>query len=381
MAWPESILSLLASKSSPASQAVRWGLHGLRATLRAALQEGADELRGLLADLDPLLDGNSAGDPVLPSDDVEDALSLEKTHPTARRLVQLARAMAEDPRLGPYLQAAPIRAISDDDVWNQVQRLLLRVPADVAGEWQKRSLDHAQQIGAWPDQSRTAVVPLLRDENIYPGLSGAIQAMGLRSATSAALDPRVKPPADSSLRFLAGVVSTYVWFAEHDPHLAHCLKGVFSFGITPLRDGQGERYRDELLRLWERVQNSLAEPPSTAARPWFKDRLREQLDLDEALHSLLYQPLPAADSWWGMLQTQAREVLLKARDRAAQAGCPAHLQVLGGPFAEINRLAPDSLQVDFGVPGEVAACLRVWARVDGEESKGRVLYRSPREEP
>jgi hypothetical protein len=58
-----------------------------------------------------------------------------------------------------------------------------------------------------------------------------------------------------------------------------------------------------------------------------------------------------------------------------------HLQVLGGSFAEINHLAQDSLQVDFGVPGEVAVCLRVWARIGGEEIKGRVLYRSPREEP
>jgi hypothetical protein len=53
--------------------------------------------------------------------------------------------------------------------------------------------------------------------------------------------------------------------------------------------------------------------------------------------------------------------------------------VLGGPFAEVSRLAPDSLQVDFGTPGEVCACLRVWARVGGEEWKGRVLYRSPAE--
>jgi hypothetical protein len=32
---------------------------------------------------------------------------------------------------------------------------------------------------------------------------------------------------------------------------------------------------------------------------------------------------------------------------------------LGGNFAVINRLAPDSLQVDFGVPGEVSGCLRI----------------------
>jgi hypothetical protein len=34
-----------------------------------------------------------------------------------------------------------------------------------------------------------------------------------------------------------------------------------------------------------------------------------------------------------------------------------------------------------GVPGEVSACLRIWAPIEGEEFKGRVLYRSPEEEP
>jgi hypothetical protein len=77
---------------------------------------------------------------------------------------------------------------------------------------------------------------------------------------------------------------------------------------------------------------------------------------------------------------QARDMLLLARDRASGAGCHVHVQVLGGSFADINRLAPDSLEVDYGVPGEVAACLRVWARIDGEELKGRVLYRPPRQE-
>jgi hypothetical protein len=80
------------------------------------------------------------------------------------------------------------------------------------------------------------------------------------------------------------------------------------------------------------------------------------------------------------LQAQAREALFQARDRAAAAGSHVHLQLLGGNFADINQLAPDSLEVDYGVPGEVTTCLRVWARIDGEELKGRVLYRPPREE-
>jgi hypothetical protein len=128
----------------------------------------------------------------------------------------------------------------------------------------------------------------------------------------------------------------------------------------------------ELLRLWERVR------AGAAGLEW-KERLKAHLDLDEALHSLVYQPPAAPDSWWGRLQSQARDALFQARDRAAQAGCTVHLQLLGGSFADINRLAPDSLQVDYGVPGEVSVCLRVWARIDGEELKGRVLFRSPQE--
>jgi hypothetical protein len=111
-----------------------------------------------------------------------------------------------------------------------------------------------------------------------------------------------------------------------------------------------------------------------------KEHLKALLDLDEALHSLVYQPPAAPDSWWARLLGQAREALFLARDRAVQAGIAVHLQSLGGNFADINRLAPDSLQVDCGVPGEVSACLRVWARIDDEELKGRVLYRSSEEQ-
>ena len=115
-------------------------------------------------------------------------------------------------------------------------------------------------------------------------------------------------------------------------------------------------------------------------RQRLKEQMKALLDLDEAIHSLVYQPPAAPESWWARLLGQAREVLFRARDQAVQAGCTVHLQSLGGPFADINRLAPDSLQVDFGAPSEVSACLRVWARIDGEELKGRVLYRSPQEE-
>jgi hypothetical protein len=388
MSWPEPLSTLLAIKPSPASQALRWGLHGLRATLRAALDEapaspGVEALHRLLAEIDTLLEGSPpAADPVLPADGATDQPPLEeKDFPTASRWLPVARAMAADPTLRAYLVAAPLRGGSDDDLWSEVHRLLLHVPVEVARKWHSEWEARARELGARTNRSQCAQVPLPRDEELYSGLDGGVQATGLRTSATAPLDSRVKAPSDGGLRFLAGVVSTWLWFIEHDPRLCHCLKSVFRFGITPLDDAQRERYQTELLRLWERVAAGPGEPQGAAARQLCRDRLKAHLDLDEAIHSLLY-PLPIApDSWWGQVQGQAREALFAARDRAVAAGCPAHLQVLGGSFAEINRLAPDSLQVDFGVPGEVAACLRVWARIDGEEIKGRVLYRSPREEP
>jgi hypothetical protein len=400
MPWPEPVGRLLGTTDSRAAQALRWGLVGLRASLRAALEENADDpggvdLRGLLSELDALLGRdqvasscrtdfqgrpNEAGrtwKSVLPSEITslagvpsDPVLPPDGTPPAASPwLLPLARALAADARLG----RPPVRDTNDDAIWNDVNRLLLRLPPGLADEWRRRSLQQAEQAGGRADETAMAIVPLGSDEVLYPGLTGAIRADGLRAG--AALDPRVAPPADGELRPLAGVASACLWFAEHDPHLGHCLRSVFRFGVTPLAGGQRDRYVTELLRLWA----ASARPPAGGRQGW-KDYLKTWLDFDEAVHSLVYQPPAASDSWWGRLQDRSREMLFRLRDRAVQAGCPVHLQALGGNFAEVSRLAPDSLQVDFGVPGEICVCLRVWARLDGEEIKGRVLYRSPQED-
>jgi hypothetical protein len=290
----------------------------------------------------------------------------------------LAQAIAADRRFQAELQRAPLRTGGDDEVWNDVQRLLLRVPAPVADEWRQRSRQFAEQAGARPDESRVVILPLGRDEILYSGLTGAIQAVGLRTSASSAPDARIQTPTDEDLRLLGRITSTCLWFVEHDPALHHGLQSVFRFGIVPLAGEQRERYVAELLRLWGRVRTTSG-AQTTSPRQRFKDLSKALLDLDEAIHSLVYQPLAAPDSWWGRLQSLAREMLFRIRDRAVATGCAVHLQLLGGTFADINRLAPDSLQVDFGVPGEVSACLRVWARIDGEELRGRALYRSPEE--
>lgn len=375
MPWPEQIGLLLGMPDSTASRALRWGLCGLRASLQAALDDGpngsgSEALRTLLTELDCVLGGaRPPSNPALPLDTV--GSTLPEDRPTdSPRLLGLARAIAADTQFRAELERAPIRDGSDDDIWNDAQRLLLRVAPSVANEWRRRCLKHVEELGGYADETQAVVLPLARDEMIYPGLSGEIQANGFRSCVGAERDPRIAPPKDADLHTLAGVISTCLWFIEHDPNLYHCLQSVFRFGVSPLAGEQRELYVTELLRLWERV-NVLKQEP--------KERLKHLLDLDEAVHSLVYQPPAAADSWWSRLQAQSREALFQARDSAVQAGYAVHLQLLGGSFAAINRLAPDSLQVDFGEPGEVSACLRVWARIDGEHLKGRVLYRSPQE--
>jgi hypothetical protein len=165
-------------------------------------------------------------------------------------------------------------------------------------------------------------------------------------------------------------VSACLWLAENDTHARHCLKSVFRFGLVPLTGDQRDRYVKELLRLWERVRKAAAGAEAT-------EQLTARLDLDEAIHSLIHQPPTAVAPWWTKVRQEARGALFAARDKAVSSGVAIHLQELVGSFAEINRLAPDSLQVDTGVPGEVCVCLRDWARIDGDELKGRVLYRSP----
>ena len=52
---------------------------------------------------------------------------------------------------------------------------------------------------------------------------------------------------------------------------------------------------------------------------------------------------------------------------------------LWGPYADVRAFSKDDLELDNGgIQGEVLACLRVYAKINDEELKGRVLFRSLR---
>jgi hypothetical protein len=168
MAWPEQIGLLLARSDSRASQALRWGLCGLRASLQAVLDEvpddpGCVELRELLAELAPLLGPAGPTPPSLPPDGTGASAAPETAagpFPATPRLLPLVRAAAADARLGAMLRGAPLREGSDEEIWNDLHLLLLRAAPDLAEEWRQRCLSAAAQVGARADPDRAEALPL-----------------------------------------------------------------------------------------------------------------------------------------------------------------------------------------------------------------------------
>lgn len=105
--------------------------------------------------------------------------------------------------------------------------------------------------------------------------------------------------------------------------------------------------------------------------------LRARLDLDEAIHSLVYLPPCDRFSWWGKLQQEARRTLDGVVEKARDAGYQIQIRPLWGTYADIYTWSKDDLQLEIGgIPGEVSACLRVYAKINDEVIPGRVLFRS-----
>jgi hypothetical protein len=208
---------------------------------------------------------------------------------------------------------------------------------------------------------------------VYLGLKGAVKAPGLRLSATAALPEALgAAPADEALRPLACAAALALNFLDRDPMLHHALRSVQAFGVNPLTNAdQCRRYRGELVRRFRRLVDGAPLGPA--------ELLRAAIDLDEAVHSLVYAPpVDREQSWWGRAQQAARKALDAVVERTRQAGVSVQVMALWGPYAEVNSRSNHNLELDGGAvpPGEVSACLRVYARIAGEVSPGRVLYRS-----
>ncbi|MEH2211708.1 hypothetical protein [Nostoc sp.] len=357
---------LLEIENSELAQLLRFSLYGLEATLNQArtelpLDPGSKICDEVLQELHSLLQ------PELPQQNIgwEDA-------PEELKLIHLREAFNSDSELNYYLGNSQLQSTTDSDLWNEIQRKLLRVPEDLAASWRSRTLDLAEQVGAIADNSNLYQLPFIRDEIIYPGLSGTVQTQGLCLYQQALSNPLATQGNASDLP--AAFLFLYMNFIEIDPDLHHALKSVFSFDVVSLhsKPEQRDQYIDALSDRFQRTQKAEKNTdPLSILRAW--------IDMDEAIHSLVFVPPAERYSWWGKLQHESRRFLKKVADEAINAGNEVRIRQLSGLYADICALSKDDLQLDCGgIPGEVLTSLRVYARINQEESPGRVIFRSSR---
>ena len=251
----------------------------------------------------------------------------------------------------------------------------MRVPEDLAISWQHKALEFAQEIGAIADDDNLEQLPFVRDEIIYPGLNGTVKAKGLCLSQQALINSEINQNyLSENLYLMTGFLLLYIKFIEIDKDLYHALKSVFSFDVVALNSKleQRHQYIDALNDRFHRIQKS-DENTDTIFN------LCAWIDMDEAIHSLVFIPPVERYSWWGNLQKESSRLLRKVADKAVKSGNDVRLKQLSGLYADVCELSKDDLQLDCGgTPGEVLTCLRVYARINQQEYPGRVIFRTLR---
>ncbi len=377
---------LLEIENSKLAWVLRLGLSGLRTQLQEALKTAATDpgssvCQELLQELDEILQLNVEGvggvytslsTPTTSSpeenpswEDVFEPVQPEITGEL--KLKSITETLLADKELSHYIGEYQFRSNNDADLWNEMQRLLLRVPEKVANVWRERIFKQVSQLGVVEDKLSRRKLPFCRNEYIYSGLKGNIQALGLHFS----FEPRIIIETQGGeLNILAGIVSTCLGFIAIDPCLHHALKSVDRFGVRSLNyESEKSKYVAALKDRFQRVLATTNTDPVTS--------LRARLDLDEAIASLVYLPPCDRFSWWGKLQQEARRTLDSAVEKARNAGYQVQIRPLWGTYADVYAWSKDDLQLDIGgVPGEVSTCLRVYAKINDEILPGRVLFRS-----
>jgi hypothetical protein len=373
----QNLHKLLTIENSELAKILRFNLYGLAATLTKANQEypfdaGCQICEELLQELHQLLEPVPFPDPRL-LQEVGDLKQLELTNEL--KLLKLKEIFNNNSELNSYLGNSHIQGQTDAEIWNEIHRKLLRVPEDVAISWRHKALELAQEAGAVVDNINLDELPFVRDEIIYPGLSGTVQAKGLCLSQTALINSEISQThlADN-LYLIAGFLLLYIKFIEIDPDLHHALKSVFSFDVVSLsaKLEQRHQYIDALSDRLHRIQK-IDENTDIVLN------LCAWIDMDEAIHSLVFIPPAERYSWWGKLQKESRHLLKKAADKAVKAGNEVRLKQLSGLYADVCEFSKDDLQLDCGGnPGEVLTCLRVYAKINQQQYPGRVIFRTLR---
>ncbi|MEM9925474.1 MAG: hypothetical protein AAF915_17275 [Cyanobacteria bacterium P01_D01_bin.50] len=376
---------LLNIKNSKLAWLLRLKLLGLQTELQEALKTeesdpGREICQEILRELHVILESqnqsnhtenNSSWEDVLEpiANQLDNNRQLLQT-PTQLKLKPITQTLLSDKKLSQYIGEYQFYSSDDAQLWNEIQRLLLRVPQKQAEIWRSQILNQVTTLGAMEDKVSLQQIPFPTHKHIYSGLKGNIQASGLCFSNTINFDERLQIQRSSSeLDILAAAVSICLKFIELDPQLHHTLRSVDRFGVRSLTSADKPKYIAALIERFNRVKVTFNTDILIS--------LRARLDLDEAIHSLVYLPCVDRFSWWGKLQQEARRTLETAVQQARQAGYQIQIRPLWGTYADIYSFSKDDLQIDIGgIPGEVSACLRVYAKINDEELRGRVLFRS-----
>ena len=376
---------LLNTKNSKLAWLLRLNLLGLRTELQEALKTdisdpGSDACREILQELDVFLESHDQRYNTENNPSCEDILEpvsnqLENKpqltpNPTQPKLKPITQSLLDRKELSQYIGEYQLQGNDDAQLWNEIQRLLLRVPQKQAEILRSQLLNQVITLGATEDQLSWQQLPFSSNEHIYSGLQGNIQASGLCFSNTINFDERLQfQRSGSELDILAAIVSICLKFIEIDPYLHHALRSVDRFGVRSLNSTDKPKYINALIERFNRVKVTFNTDILIS--------LRARLDLDEAIHSLVYLPCVDRFSWWGKLQLEARRTLETAVQQARLGGYQIQMRPLWGTYADVYPFSKDDLQIEIGgVPGEVSACLRVYAKINDEVLPGRVLFRS-----
>lgn len=363
----EAARDLLHTHASTLALLLRYELVGLQASLAEALAEhpddtGVEACRGLLAELGGLLDSCGERGAGLAMSTAELPGPVNQPDPLAGVLVELAHRPAAPGWLGGLGPET-----STVELWRRLHLASLRLPPVHAQKWRTVLAHAVAQLDLNPDDSWHEL-PASDEVLLIPPVAGQ---PGWRTSAhepvAADIAERLQiDPADSSGSdrwTLATLATSVVGLAEVDDDLWLGLESVLFRGLGRLDDSARLMYRRDLLdRLTAYAQEA---PGSTAS-------FEALLLVDEALNSIVHRPVAAPGSWWARIGEQSREVVF----RAQQDHSDVSVQLLARQYREAKPMTDgNDIRVDdAGGTGNVLACLRLWARVEGRELRGRVMY-------
>ncbi|MGD1913046.1 MAG: hypothetical protein ACFB2X_20025 [Rivularia sp. (in: cyanobacteria)] len=185
---------LLNTRNSKLAWLLRLKLLGLQTELREALKTeefdpGKDICQELLQELDVILESQNQSDRTEDNSSWEDVLEpivnqLDNNRqllqtPTQPKLKPIIQTLLSDKKLSQYIGEYQFHSSDDGGLWNEMQRLLLRVPQKKAEIWRSQIFNQVITLGAMEDKVSLQQIPFPNHKHIYSGLKGNIQASGL----------------------------------------------------------------------------------------------------------------------------------------------------------------------------------------------------------